>query len=71
MPERTKFTGEIHLFNLIFVAMGMLLLGVATWIAASAAHLPAIEQRLDDFILAAQNRIDDHENRIRTLELRK
>lgn len=67
--------GENTLFNAIFAAMGLLLLGIAGWIGQSVAHLPAIEQKLVDFsestnaILADHKAIlTDHETRIRTLE---
>ena len=66
---------EFHLFNCIFVAMGMVLLSVVIWIGANVAHIPAIEQKIDDFIISANTkladhdaRIGDHETRIRTLE---
>ena len=73
---------EIHIFNMIFSALGVVLLGVAGWIATSVAHLPAIEQKMDDFIAAAgvrftgtdsklaehEKSIADHEVRIRVIE---
>jgi hypothetical protein len=55
----------MRLFNLLFAGMGTVLLSVAGWIALSVAHLPAIEQKMDDFILAATGKLDDHETRIR------
>lgn len=66
---------ETRTFNMLFAAMGTLLLGVACWIASSVAHLPAIEQKMDDFIAAAGVRftdtdakIADHEVRLRVIE---
>lgn len=63
------------LYNMLFAAMGLLLLAIAGWIGQSVAHLPAIEQKLDDFsgstnaVLADHKSIlADHETRIRTLE---
>ena len=38
---------EFHLFNCIFVAMGMVLLSVVIWIGANVAHIPAIEQKIE------------------------
>lgn len=69
---------ETRTFNMLFTAMGTLLLGVACWIAASVAHLPAIEQKMDDFIAAAgarftgtDEKIADHEARLRVIEGKK
>ena len=66
---------EMRTFNMLFSAMGVCLLGVACWIASSVAHLPAIEQKIDDFVTAAGVRftdtdakIADHEVRLRIIE---
>jgi hypothetical protein len=66
---------EIHIFNILFFAMGTLLFGVACWIALSVSTLPRIEQKMDDFIAAASARftgtdekIADHEARLRIIE---
>lgn len=66
--ERRKTPLESRMFNTIFAAMGALLLLVAAWIGSSVAHIPNIEQKLDDFMQAANDKLADHEVRIRTLE---
>lgn len=62
---------EVRLFNYLFVTMGTLLLGVAGWIGLSVAHIPTIEQRLEDFMFSADKTLGDHEVRIRDLEHKK
>jgi len=68
---KNNWHSEIHVFNILFSAMGMLLLGVAGWIAMSVAHIPSIEQKLDDFMITANTILMDHESRLRKLEDRK
>jgi hypothetical protein len=66
-----KWKSELHVFNILFSAMGLLLLGVAGWIATSVAHIPSIEQKLDDFMITANQVLVDHEGRLRKLENNK
>lgn len=66
MADKAK--SEIHTFNMLFTGMGLLLLGIAGWIAASVAHIPSIDQKLEDFIKTATSTFSDHETRIRNLE---
>jgi hypothetical protein len=68
MPNRPN---EPSLFTTIFMAMGTLLLAVAVWIGSSVAHIPTIEQKLQDFMEAANKTLGDHEARIRTLEVKE
>lgn len=56
---------DSFLFNSIFSALGVLLLGIVAWIGASVAHLPAIEQKMDDFMYSTTNTLTDHESRLR------
>lgn len=65
---RTQNESDTYLFNIIFSAMGMVLMGVAGWIAVSVAHLPAIEQKLDDYIISADNKLADLNQRVGKLE---
>lgn len=58
------------LFNVIFSSMGLLLLGIAGWIGTSVAHIPAIEQKLEDFIKVASATLEDHESRLRSQDER-
>lgn len=62
---------ENKLFNLLFTAMGTLLLSVAIWIGTSVSHIPTIEQKLKDFMSSANKTLGDHEMRIRELETKK
>lgn len=55
MPGNAR---ENKAFNMIFTGMGSLLCAVAIWIGANAAHLPAIEQKLDDYIKTTDQRLD-------------
>lgn len=65
-----KTKNETDLFNKIFAAMGVLLCAVACWIGVEVAHLPSIEQKLDDYTVSTDTKITDHETRLRTLEQR-
>lgn len=58
-----------YLFHLFFSGMATALLSIAGWIAVSVAHLPGIEQKLDDYINQATTELSDHEARIRKIEL--
>lgn len=59
---------EFQLFHSVFSAMGLLLLAIAGWIGMSVAHLPAIEQKLDDYIISSNNTLADFDKRITAIE---
>lgn len=46
----------------------LVLIGVSGWIAISVAHLPAIEQKLDDYVREVDNKLSDYDARIKKLE---
>lgn len=60
---------EQKLFHSLFTAMGMLLLAIVTWIGSNVAHIPAIEQKIDDYHASETATLEDHESRIRMLEV--
>lgn len=67
-PHRHHFASDMQMFNKLFVAMGALLLAVATWIGSNVSHIPAIEQKMDDFIATAGARLNKHENRLDAID---
>jgi phage-related protein len=69
---------ETHIFNLVFAFIGSSMLGVAGWIGLSASRIPVIEEKIDSFIIKSDEtfkrfdgKMDDHENRIRSLERKR
>lgn len=61
---------EMAIYNKLFLGMGGALFSVACWIGLSVAHLPAIEQKLDDYIVTTNNQINDLKAEINRLEAR-
>lgn len=59
---------NIDIYNKLFSGMGIVLLSIAAWIGVNVAHLPVIEQKLNDFITATDKTLTDHETRLRILE---
>jgi hypothetical protein len=66
---------ELKLYHLFVGVMGVLLLSVVGYIAINAAHIPVIDehianidQKVDEGFKWQSQRLDDHEQRIRSLE---
>lgn len=67
----TDADDENRVFHSLYSAMGIVLLGVVGWIGSNVSHIPALEQKLDDYHSAEVASLLDHEQRIRSLEGKK
>lgn len=71
MEEDRRESSSTFIFNSIFVAMGMLLLGVASWIAISVTDIPVMKNQLSNISLTISGYSQqqaDLERRLRRLE---
>lgn len=69
---------EAKFFHIIAVVMGAMLIAVMGWIGTNAAEIPAIREEIASLrrelgggIEQAFRRLDDHEQRIRQVEMHK
>lgn len=66
---------ELRFFHITSVVIGTLLLGVLAWIGTNVAHIPVIDEEMQDIKTTIRQvvmkELDDHETRIRIVEMRQ